>query len=89
MTVLIGFMGFYVLYPLTLIVVNSFNTATIAEPEVYGLGAWRASFQRARDMALALEQREDRHRAANDRPADREFHLVVAGAHEYLLRQRL
>ena len=45
MTVLIGFMGFYVLYPLILIVINSFNTATIAEPEVYGLGAWRAAFQ--------------------------------------------
>ena len=44
MTVLIGFMGFYVLYPLTLIVINSFNTATIAEPEVYGLGAWRQAF---------------------------------------------
>jgi iron(III) transport system permease protein len=44
MAVLIGFMGFYVLYPLTLIVINSFNTATIAEPEVYGLGAWRQAF---------------------------------------------
>jgi iron(III) transport system permease protein len=44
MAVLIGFMGFYVLYPLTLIVVNSFNTATIAEPEVWGLGAWRQAF---------------------------------------------
>jgi iron(III) transport system permease protein len=44
MALLIGFMGFYVLYPLTLIVINSFNTATIAEPEVYGLGAWRAAF---------------------------------------------
>jgi iron(III) transport system permease protein len=44
MTLLIGFMGFYVLYPLTLIVINSFNTATIAEPEVYGLGAWRQAF---------------------------------------------
>ena len=44
MAVLIGFMGFYVLYPLTLIVVNSFNTATIAEPEVYGLGSWRQAF---------------------------------------------
>ena len=44
MTVLIGFMGFYVLYPLTLIVINSFNTATIAEPEVYGFGAWRQAF---------------------------------------------
>jgi len=44
MAVLIGFMGFYVLYPLSLIVINSFNTATIAEPEVYGLGAWRQAF---------------------------------------------
>ena len=44
MIVLIGFMGFYVLYPLTLIVINSFNTATIAEPEVYGLDAWRQAF---------------------------------------------
>jgi iron(III) transport system permease protein len=44
MAALIGFMGFYVLYPLTLIVVNSFNTATIAEPEVYGLDAWRKAF---------------------------------------------
>jgi iron(III) transport system permease protein len=41
MAALIGFMGFYVLYPLMLIIINSFNTATIAEPEVYGLGAWR------------------------------------------------
>ncbi len=44
MAVLIGFMGFYVLYPLTLIVINSFNTATIAEPEVYGLDSWRKAF---------------------------------------------
>jgi iron(III) transport system permease protein len=27
-----------------LIVINSFNTATIAEPEVYGLDAWRKAF---------------------------------------------
>ncbi len=44
MVVLIGFMGFYVLYPLVLIIVNSFNTATIAEEPVYGLGAWREAF---------------------------------------------
>ncbi|HEV8725142.1 MAG TPA: iron ABC transporter permease [Candidatus Binatia bacterium] len=44
MAVLIGVMGFYVLYPLTLIVVNSFNTATIAEPPVYGLKTWREAF---------------------------------------------
>src|SRR5919198_4365000 len=45
MAVLIGFMGFYVLYPLVLILVNSFNVATIAEPPVYGLQAWRDAFR--------------------------------------------
>ena len=44
MALLIGFMGFYVIYPLVLIVINSFNTSTIAEPPVYGLGAWREAF---------------------------------------------
>jgi len=44
MTLLIGSMGFYVLYPLVLILINSFNTATIAEPPVYGLNAWREAF---------------------------------------------
>ena len=44
MAVLIGFMGFYVLYPLVLILINSFNTATIAELPVYGLKAWREAF---------------------------------------------
>jgi iron(III) transport system permease protein len=44
MAVLIGLMGFYVLYPLALILINSFNTATIAEPPVYGLKAWREAF---------------------------------------------
>jgi iron(III) transport system permease protein len=44
MTLLIGFMGFYVLYPLILIIINSFNTATIAEPPVYGLASWREAF---------------------------------------------
>ena len=41
---LIGLMGFFVLYPLVLILINSFNTATIAEPPVYGLKAWRDAF---------------------------------------------
>jgi iron(III) transport system permease protein len=44
MALLIGFMGFYVLYPLTLILINSFNVATIAEPPLYGLQAWRDAF---------------------------------------------
>ena len=41
---LIGIMGFIVVYPLILILINSFNTATIAEPPVYGLKAWRDAF---------------------------------------------
>jgi iron(III) transport system permease protein len=44
MVLLIGAMGFYVLYPLILILINSFNVATIAEPPVYGLQAWRDAF---------------------------------------------
>ena len=44
MAVLIGFMGFYVLYPLILILINSFNTATIADPPAYGLKAWQEAF---------------------------------------------
>jgi len=44
MAVLIAAMGFYVLYPLALIVINSFNTATIAEPPVYGLKSWKEAF---------------------------------------------
>jgi iron(III) transport system permease protein len=45
MAVLIGAMGFYVLYPLALIIINSFNTATIAEPPAYGFQAWRDAFR--------------------------------------------
>lgn len=44
MILLIGSMGFYVLYPLALIFINSFNVATIADPPVYGLQAWREAF---------------------------------------------
>ena len=44
MALLIAAMGFYVLYPLALILINSFNVATIAEPPVYGLKAWREAF---------------------------------------------
>jgi iron(III) transport system permease protein len=44
MIVLIGSMGFYVVYPLVLILINSFNVATIAEPPAYGLQAWKEAF---------------------------------------------
>lgn len=44
MALLIGAMGFYVIYPLILIIINSFNVSTIAEPPAYGLQAWRDAF---------------------------------------------
>jgi iron(III) transport system permease protein len=44
MAALIGLMGFVVIYPLVLILINSFNTATIAEPPVYGFKSWREAF---------------------------------------------
>ncbi len=44
MVLLIGSLGFYIVYPLVLILINSFNVATIAEPPVYGLQAWRDAF---------------------------------------------
>src|SRR3989338_1239480 len=47
MILLIGSMGFYIFYPLVLILINSFNVATIAEPPVYGLQAWRDAFSDA------------------------------------------
>ena len=89
MAVLIGFMGFYVLYPLILILINSFNTATIAEPEVYGLKAWQDAFNEPGiwrslwnsvkiGIVLQMIALPSGH-----------FHLLVAGAHEYLFCQRL
>ncbi len=45
MFILIGSLGFYIVYPLILILINSFNVATIAEPPVYGLQAWRDAFK--------------------------------------------
>ena len=44
MVLLIGTLGFYIVYPLVLILINSFNVATIAEPPVYGLKAWQEAF---------------------------------------------
>ena len=44
MVLLIGSLGFYIVYPLVLILINSFNIATIAEPPVYGLQAWQEAF---------------------------------------------
>ena len=88
MAVLIAFMGFYVLYPLALILINSFNTATIAEPPVYGLKAWRDAFSEygiwrslwnsvkigivLQVLALPLGY----------------FYFLAARAHEYFVSQR-
>jgi iron(III) transport system permease protein len=44
MAFLIGTLGFYIVYPLVLILINSFNVATIAEPPAYGLKAWQEAF---------------------------------------------
>lgn len=44
MILTIGLMGFYILYPLLLILISSFNVATIAEAPVYGLQAWRDAY---------------------------------------------
>jgi iron(III) transport system permease protein len=41
---LIGSMGFLVLYPLVVILINSFNEASIVHDPVYGFGAWRDAF---------------------------------------------
>src|SRR5713226_6921729 len=44
MILLIGSLGCYIVYPLLLILINSFNVATIADPPVYGLQAWKEAF---------------------------------------------
>lgn len=42
MALLLGSLGFYIVYPLGLLLVNSFNTATIADPPIYGVRVWTA-----------------------------------------------
>jgi iron(III) transport system permease protein len=53
MPILIVVLGFYVVYPLILILVNSFNVAHIAEPARYGLDNWVAAFTQ-RSMLQSL-----------------------------------
>src|ERR1700704_7108623 len=48
MPILILVLGFYVVYPLVLILVNSFNVARITEPARYGLDNWVAAFSQPR-----------------------------------------
>jgi iron(III) transport system permease protein len=44
MSLIILGLGFYILYPLLLIFINSFNVARIGEPARYGLDNWTAAF---------------------------------------------
>ena len=44
MAVLILIFGFYILYPVVLIFVNSFNTASIVEPFQFSFQNWHAAF---------------------------------------------
>ena len=85
---LIGFMGFYVLYPLILIVINSFNTATIAEPEVYGLKAWREAFSEPGIWRSLWNSVKIGIVLQIDCPAHGHFHFLVAGAHQYSFSER-
>src|SRR4030088_1929710 len=48
MPILIVVLGFYVVYPLVLILVNSFNVAPITEPARYGLDNWVVAFSQPR-----------------------------------------
>ena len=48
MPILIVALGFYVVYPLVLILVNSFNVARISEPARYGLDNWFVAFSQPR-----------------------------------------
>ena len=44
MLLLIGLLGFYVLYPILLIFLNSFNVARPGQPEVWGVQNWTQAF---------------------------------------------
>ncbi len=44
MFLLIGSFGFYIVYPLALILLNSFNVAAIGATPTYGLQAWKEAF---------------------------------------------
>jgi iron(III) transport system permease protein len=54
MPILIVGLGFYVVYPLALILINSFNVAGIADPARYGLDNWVAAFSQPRILQSLL-----------------------------------
>ncbi|HZU05242.1 MAG TPA: iron ABC transporter permease [Chloroflexota bacterium] len=51
MLALIGLLGFYLVYPLILIIINSFNTARIGSPPIYGIQPWLEAWSSAGVMA--------------------------------------
>lgn len=53
MILLIAAFAFYLVYPLALILINSFNTARIGQPPVYGTDAWAEAW-RSPGLAHAL-----------------------------------
>ena len=54
MSVLVLTLGFYFVYPILLIAINSFNlTPSIVQPPTWGLDNWRVAFQ-TRDLFEAL-----------------------------------
>ena len=54
MSLIILVIGFYIIYPLILIFINSFNVARIAEPARYGLDNWIAAFTTAGPAAVGV-----------------------------------
>ena len=54
MAVLLLLLGSYLIYPIVLLGINSFNVAPrVIDPPVYGLANWQLAFQRP-DLAKAL-----------------------------------
>ena len=89
MAVLIGFMGFYRALPLDPDSHQQFQHRDDRRTAGLRSQGLARSVQRVWHLALAVEQRQDRHRVASDRPAAGDFHFLVARAHQYPIRQRV
>ena len=89
MIVLIGFMGFYILYPLALILINSFNVATIGEPTRWGFGAWIRGVHRVRRGRGAVEHHPPDRGAPGHRLPARRPPGMDPGPHQHPLRPRI
>src|SRR3954465_14957798 len=53
-TILLGLIGFIVLYPIILLAINSFNVAPFGRAEAWGLANWDAVFSQPR-IVTALQ----------------------------------